>query len=193
MSDGDESDAFLDFLFLALTGFMAMVLLLISHVAVSSESERKLDRAGVLVEIVWPADTDADVDLWVRAPGDTPVGYSNKGGAIFDLLRDDLGLRKDLTGMNYESSVSRGSPAGEYTVNIHLYRRNSTDLPLGVEVLVTIKPYADGPRIIVDQRTVVLRAEGEELTVVRFTLDSDGYQVPGSVNNLDQPLRSWGP
>ena len=52
---------------------------------------------------------DADVDLWVQAPGDISVGYSNKGSAVFNLLRDDLGKRVDVTGLNYETSYSRGS------------------------------------------------------------------------------------
>jgi len=33
----------------------------------------------------------AHVDLWVQAPGDVPVGYSNKSGGVLNLLRDDLG------------------------------------------------------------------------------------------------------
>ena len=75
-----------------------------------------------MIEARWPDGVDADVDLWVQAPGDVPVGYSNKGGAIFNLLRDDLGQRADATGMNYEVSYARGMPAGEYTANLHLYR-----------------------------------------------------------------------
>ena len=63
-----------------------------------------------MIEARWPDAVDADVDLWVQAPGDVPVGYSNKGGAIFNLLRDDLGTRADATGINYEISY-RPRPA----------------------------------------------------------------------------------
>ena len=42
----------------------------------------------------------AHFDLWVQAPGDVPVGYSNKSGGVFNLLRDDLGKAKDMTDGN---------------------------------------------------------------------------------------------
>jgi hypothetical protein len=49
------------------------------------------------------------VDLWVQAPGDIPVGYSNKGGLIMNLLRDDLGTN-DPTPLLYENQYSHGVP-----------------------------------------------------------------------------------
>jgi xanthosine utilization system XapX-like protein len=30
----------------------------------------------------------------VQAPGDVPVGYSNKSGGVFNLLRDDLARKR---------------------------------------------------------------------------------------------------
>ena len=52
---------------------------------------------NVIIEAQWADKLDADVDLWVQAPGDVPVGYSNKSGAVFNLLRDDLGRAHDIT------------------------------------------------------------------------------------------------
>ena len=69
----------------------------------------------------------------------SPVGYSNKGGSIFNLLRDDLGKRSDITGMNYEVSYSRGIPDGEYTVNVHLYRNKARITPIPITVVTSIK------------------------------------------------------
>ena len=34
--------------------------------------------------IYWDNDRDVDIDLWVKAPEDIPVGYSNKGGLFFN-------------------------------------------------------------------------------------------------------------
>ena len=73
---------------------------------------RLVATSDVVIEITWPGDMDADVDLWVKAPDDIPVGYSNKGGAIFNLLRDDLGKTLDLSSINHESAYSRGVAAG---------------------------------------------------------------------------------
>jgi hypothetical protein len=42
----------------------------------------------------------AHFDLGVQAPGDVPVGYSNKSGGVFNLLRDDLGKVMDMTDGN---------------------------------------------------------------------------------------------
>ena len=44
--------------------------------------EQRHDQRASRVQV---AKLDADVDLWVQAPNDTPVGYSNKGGDFFNL------------------------------------------------------------------------------------------------------------
>ena len=105
--DGDESGTvFRDVIMLALAGFIAMVLLLLPHLDPPGKAaeENTQPPGNVIVEARWPDELDSDVDLWVQAPGDIPVGYSNKGGAIFNLLRDDLGNRVDATGLNHEVS-----------------------------------------------------------------------------------------
>ena len=95
---------FRDVILLALTGFVAIVLLLLPHLnpPAKADNEPTLPPGNVIVEIRWPDDLDTDVDLWVKAPGDIPVGYSNKGGVTFNLLRDDLGRHADATETNYE-------------------------------------------------------------------------------------------
>ena len=122
----DDSTVFRDVIMLALLGFVTIVILLLPHINPPTVAEATTDPPGnVLVEVRWPDEFDSDVDLWVQAPGDLPVGYSNTGGDVFNLLRDDLGHSKDVTNVNYEVAYSRGTPAGEYTVNLHLYRNNA--------------------------------------------------------------------
>jgi hypothetical protein len=129
----------------------------------------------------------------VQAPGDIPVGYSNKGGAVFNLLRDDLGRRADATEMNYEVSYSRGIPPGEYVVNLHLYRNTAQVSPVTVTVVASVKKnVAESARQVLSTR-VGLPREGQELTVFRFKLDEAGELVPGSVGSLQRPLRDWRP
>ena len=183
-----------DMITLALFGFEVMVIMLIPYV--NPPGEEKSEKAdvktpgNVIVELRWPDDLDADVDLWVQAPGDVPVGYSNKGGVIFDLMRDDLGTMRDVTNLNYEMSFSRGIVAGEYTVNVHLYRDNAGVYPVNVAVVVSVKPNnKESARRILSMKRQLFK-EGEEITVVRFTLDKLGDLVPGSVNSLFRPLRS---
>jgi hypothetical protein len=188
--DGNDT-VFRDVIFLALAGFVAMVLLLLPHLNPPAKAEAAVSSPGnVIVEVRWPDESDADVDLWVQAPGDRPVGYSNKGGLIFNLLRDDLGLQSDVTGLNYEVSYSRGVPAGEYTVNLHLYRHKEGPLPLPVVVVVSVKPNASSGARKLLATEVRLGQEGQELTAFRFDLDEDGGLVAGSVHDLPKALRS---
>jgi hypothetical protein len=72
----------------------------------------------------------------VQAPGDRPVGYSNKSGQIFNLLRDDLGKAHDITDYNYEVAYTRG---GEYVVNLHMYRGRSVSYPVAVKIVASVK------------------------------------------------------
>ncbi len=191
--EGDQGHdtVFRDVIFLALTGFVAVVLLLLPHVHPPKEAEAAIRSPGnVIVEIRWPDDIDADIDLWVQAPGDTPVGYSNKGGTIFNLLRDDLGQRGDTTELNYEISYSRGVPAGEYTVNVHLYRNSGgyVSIPVTISVSVKAKSSESARRLLATK--LLLENEGEERTAFRFSLDHDGRLMRDSVHDLPKPLRS---
>ena len=122
----DESDVvFRDVILLALTGFISMVILLIPFVNPPTEEKSSSTPPGnVIVELFWDNKRDVDIDLWVQAPDDIPVGYSNKGGLFFNLLRDDLGIYKDNSPVNYEVSYSRGISDGVYIANVHLYRED---------------------------------------------------------------------
>ncbi len=193
LDEDDGATVFRDVILLALAGFVAMVILLLPHLNPPGEAaEQTTEPPGnVIVELRWPDELDSDVDLWVEAPGDTPVGYSNKGGAIFNLLRDDLGKRADATGLNYEVSYSRGIPEGEYTVNVHLYRNAANVFPIPVTVVTSVKtsPKESARQLLASK--IELVREGEELTVYRFRLSKDGSLVPGSVHSLQRNLRAW--
>ncbi len=191
LEEDDSDTVFRDVIFLALAGFIAIVLLLLPHLNPPAKAEQEAPSPGnVIVEIRWPDELNTDVDLWVEAPGDIPVGYSNKGGLVFNLLRDDLGLHADFSGLNYEVSYSRGTPAGDYTVNLHLYRDLSGSLPVPVTVVVSVKPSPEQAAKQILATKVALKQEGQELTAFRFALDDSGRLVRGSVNDLPRPLRA---
>jgi hypothetical protein len=192
-SEEDAADTvFRDVVMLALAGFVVLVIMLLPHL--NPPGARTADDmsppGNVIVETRWPDEIDADVDLWVQAPGDVPVGYSNKGGAVFNLLRDDLGSRVDVTGLNYETSYSRGVLPGEYTVNLHLYRNPSKSYPIPVTVVTSVKRNSDQAARQLLASKVLLVREGEETTVYRFRLSEAGALVAGSVHSLQKPLRA---
>jgi len=189
----DESGAtvFRDVIMLALAGFVMLVLLLLPHLNPRATPQDPTPRPGnVMVELRWPDELNVDVDLWVQAPGDVPVGYSNQGSAIFNLLRDDLGHINDATDLNYEFSYSRGVPAGEYTVNLHLYRNLANVYPIPAVVAVSVKNSPNLPAQQILSTKLNLSHEDEELTAFRFTLDEEGRLLSGSVHNLPRPLRA---
>jgi hypothetical protein len=193
--DDETGTVFRDVILLALCGFVAIVVMILPHLnPPNAKTADAMDPPGnVIIEARWPDAWDTDVDLWVLAPGDVPVGYSNKGGAIFNLLRDDLGKRGDATEMNYEVSYSRGIPPGEFVVNVHLYRNPARTLPIPVTLVVSVKKTAQesGKQILATK--VELAREGQELTALRFKLDEAGDLVAGSVHTLQRPLRNWKP
>lgn len=182
---------FRDVILLALLGFVAVVILLLPHVNPPKSKAADMTTPGnVIVQIKWPDQIDADVDLWVLAPGDRPVGYSAPQGLIFDLLRDDLGHFHDVTSANYEIAYSRGIPAGEYVVNVHMYRDVDGVWPVPVIAIVSVKndPAKPARQILVGKVNLV--RENQEVTVFRFRLDDKGSLITSSVNQLFKELRN---
>lgn len=171
---------------IAFAGMAALALVAVTQ----QQTEAAVSPGTIYIQANWDPQLNADVDLWVKAPNDRPVGYSNKGGLYFNLLRDDLGRGAGLDplDLNQEIAVGRGTPAGEYVVNVHLYRAHGGSPLTDVRVVASVQ--TKGPPIELFTRTVTLRREGEEITVARFSLTADGYLVPGSLSSLHRPLRS---
>jgi hypothetical protein len=193
--DSVESDSgdtvFRDVIMLALAGFVAIVIILLPHLNPPAKAVEAAPPPGnIIVEIRWPDNLDTDVDLWVQAPGDMPVGYSNQGGVIFNLLRDDRGHRDDVSKVNYEIAYTRGMPAGEYIVNLHLYRNMSEQLPIPVTIVASVKPNPKVSAIRLVKSEIRLEYLNQEVTVFRFRLNEQGRLVQGSVHAMPKKLRT---
>ena len=190
--DEETLTVWLDTALLMLGGFILMTVLMLSVVnppAQSAETQGEQSPGNVIVEAQWADGVDADVDLWVQAPGDRPVGYSNKSGQMFNLLRDDLGKAQDVTDYNYEVAYSRGIPSGEYTVNVHMYRGVGVAYPVQVKIVASAKTDPNGPARQLVATTVELNRENQEVTALRFRLNAKGQLLAGSVNSLFKELR----
>lgn len=191
--DEETLTVWLDTALLMLGGFILTTVLMMAVVnppAKSAEADGEQRPGNVLIEAQWRDGLDADVDLWVAAPGDRPVGYSNKSGIVFNLLRDDRGMAYDSTSANYEVAYSRGMPAGEYIANVHLYEALGVDYPVVVKVVASVRPSPDADARQLVTATLRLRHENEQLTAFRFALDERGELVPGSIHSLYKDLRS---
>lgn len=192
-NDEINSLAYRDILFNTIIGLLmliAVAFLLISVKKQLEANKTSTPPGNMIVHIVWPPG-DTDVDLWVDGPGEiVPVGYSNKGGLLWNLLRDDLGTQPDATGINYEDAFTRGIIPGEYTINVHCYR--CYQVPLEVKTQVEINTGDPGKSAIVSlgNWTTKMVTNGQERTVVRFKLNEDGTIAPGSMQSTYKPLRS---
>lgn len=186
--DDTSGTVFRDVILLALIGFVAMVIMLLPHIKTTTEEAQDHKAPGnVIVEMHWPTDLPYDVDLWVKAPGQQPVGFWNQGGRVFNLLRDDLGGEGDATKENYEISYSRGISAGEYVVNVHMYGHLPVGITIPVTIVVSVRQKYDTTRQIL--KTVVqLYKRNQEETAYSFRLTKEGDLIDGSVSTLRHPL-----
>jgi hypothetical protein len=173
-------------LFLSVGIVLAVVILLINDPK-KQDNEAPDPQGTLIVQIYWP-EYHCDVDLWVRGPDNVSVGYSNKGAAVFNLLRDDLGLTSDLSGVNEEVAVSRGLPNGQYIINVHLFQKKAGILPIPVKLVVGLKMHGGFYQqlFVVDTE---LTAEGQERTMARFVVRNDRVDRD-SFNTIQQSIRA---
>lgn len=181
--------AFRDVITLALTAFMAAVIMLIPWVNPKGEESKDVQEtkaSGQLIfEVEWKPSIDVDVDMWVRAPGLVPVGYSNLGNQSCNLLRDDLGKQNDPLDGNHEQLVCRDLRMGEYVFNLHYYRGDIRQV--GVRWVIR-KPEGNKLKEILTG-VAVMEYQSIEDTMVRFSLDSDGTLLPNSVHKEKIEIR----
>lgn len=166
--------------------FAAMAVLSIT--ASRNTAKAGVRPGGLVIEMRWQAIRNADVDLWVKAPDDAPVGYSHMSDRHCNLLRDDLGRGVDPESRNQEMVVCRGAPKGEWIVDTMLYHTYDGRLPISVTVTVT-RLGSSATEML--SRTVALEQQGQQTTVFRFRLDGHGKFVPGSENFLPMRLYGW--
>ncbi len=183
---------FLDMLMIMLLGFVFMIISMLPHLNPPATEDNSEPPGNVIAHITWPKG-NTDVDMWITGPGElVPVGYSNKGGRLWNLLRDDLGDQTDATDINYENAYTRGITPGEYIINVHCYR--CPILPVPVDVEVSVKRDDDNgvktPLKIIATTRVTLHQAKEELTAIRFKLDKDGNLEEGSMNHVYRELRA---
>jgi len=181
---------FIDLLFNVLIGFVFLFIvsfLLINPIAKRADIEVK---AEFLITVMWPDNLEDDVDTYVEDPAGNLVWFRSREPGLMHLDRDDLGKRNDevvtaagtiLFPENREIVTLRGIVPGEYVVNIHMYFKVGKE-PVPVTVQIDkINPYS-----VVVRETIELKEKGEEITVTRFSVKSNGDII--DVNKLPKKL-----
>ena len=192
--EDDTGTVFRDVIFIMMLTFLILFLAALVHINEPSQKEDEvaIPPGNIQVDISWPTGYKSDVDLWLKGPTDSrAVGYSNRSGILFNLLRDDLGQYGDTTPLNYENGYTHGVEDGEYIVNVHMYSARDA-LPVSVTVVVKYgKCHTCRPMEVVT-RTVLLESNGQEITAVRFTIE-DGELVQSKTNYIPIKIRSANP
>jgi len=191
MIDRRTSTTFLDVVFLILSVMTAAIMILIPHINPVGENQKitMKNPGSIAVEMIWDQG-DIDIDLWVKAPGDRPVGYSNLSGKVFNLLRDDLGDSSDITRLNYENAYTRGMPDGKYIINVHAYANRAKKWP--VNVLIRVWEINGNRSNTAFVRRTKLLFLGQEITVLGFRV-VNGRIDRGSEDDTQVYLRSYTP
>lgn len=171
--------------------FAILVAIMIANLNPKADSGKGETKAAgdIIAHIVWP-NGDTDVDLWMFGPDEPgPVGYSNKAGIIWNLLRDDRGVLPDATPINYEDGFTRGIVPGEYIINIQCFRCANAQFPMTVDMAVSKRNrYSNDSIENIVVTKIVLKADGQEKTGVRFVIDEKGDVQMNSINNVYQKL-----
>lgn len=171
--------------FIDLFALMVVLFLLLPH-RPETAAEADAYTGDLVVEISWCDRCHTDVDLWVRSPGDRPVGYSRLRGRHFSLFRDDLG--GESVAFRGEIAAARVIPDGEYVVNLHLFSDKDNNAPVDVDVIAWSRENGSSDKIIIWEGTVTLSRVKQELTVVRWKM-RDGKVDYGSIHMSPIDLR----
>lgn len=175
--------AYRDLLFCMILGlvlFLGIFMLLVNITQAKEESAKSPGTMEAM--IMWDAGPQ-DVDLWSYSGGeDRPIGFSNKTGKVWDLLRDDLGTSNDDPDfpLNLETAYARTVKPGRYAFNVMCWRCATFPVKVRLEIRITRN---GNPRSLLTA-TVELTKPGQEITVTAFDLDAHDAIVPGSANNV---------
>ncbi|MGD9739950.1 MAG: hypothetical protein AB7O56_10895 [Bauldia sp.] len=190
-SDDGTFVPFTDILLNVLMGFSVMVFIAFSLIRPEALTGDVDLRAEYIITVSWPDNHPDDIDTYVEDPGGNIVWYNNPEAGLLHLDRDDRGNYRDtivINGdrienpLNQEVVTLRGLVAGEYVVNVYHYVAN------GVEAVpVSVKVERVNPAVeLVYYGTVELDHRGDEVTVLRFTLDEEGN--PSELNDRFKSL-----
>lgn len=177
--------SYIDLMWAALVCFMALSVYSLMAAAVKREVSVK-PQGDLIFTLHWDPASDSDIDLWVLAPGDQPVGYSHPTDVHCNLVRDDLGHGGDSQSRNEEMTLCRGTPAGEYVVDVMAYNVRDGKFPVGMTVSASRVTPSGVEQVF--SKKVELGHNGEQFTVTRFKIDKDGNVLEGSFNDLPMPL-----
>lgn len=188
MRNYNTNFSFNDFLFILLTGFVALLLIAFLLINPISEAGKIDPKTEMMITAEWPDRSVIDIDLWIKGPENNIVSFQRKDGAFIVLERDDLGRISDtittvdgknvVVYRNLETVSINSLIPGEYVINVHNYTSTfkQKEVNANNEILpipVTVKIFRIDPFEEIYKQTVTLNYQ-EEKTVLTFVVDAKG-------------------
>lgn len=183
-SKNNQSTSLHDITFLMAAGFFILFVVALWYVNPIAKLGKVDTKAEILIKVEWPGDMNVDVDTWVLDPNGILTWYAQKtpNHSPVQLDRDDLGHSNDtmivdgrpiIVKENNETVSIRSILPGEYIVSLHLYNNYSYSGAIPVTVTVEkINPRLQ--KVFFTENPIILSKRGQEIMVVRFTVDPDG-------------------
>lgn len=172
----------LDLFFLTALGFVFLFMVSFLMIKPAQKDADIKTKAEYVITCTWQSDNVDDVDLWLQDPTGNIIYYGFKEAGLSHLDRDDLGDSNDViilpdgTELSYkynqEIITIRGFIEGEWTINVNLFSkkpRSKSD----PEVEVKVEKLNPSVKTIYIGK-VTLHRQGEEKTIVRITMSSNG-------------------
>ncbi len=195
IKDKKLSDPFTDLLFNTLLGFSLLFFISILFMNPIAKLGNVNYKAEYIITVTWPDDQPDDIDIWMSDPNQNILSYRARDVGWLQLDRDDQGDLNDtievngvkmVYPINQEVVSIRGIVSGEYILNLQYYK-SVTQTP----VTATVKIEKVNPSLkLVYVDKVTLKAEDDELTVLRFTLDTAGEII--DISHLDKKFTNYG-
>jgi len=194
IKDKKLSDPFTDLLFNTLLGFSLLFFISILFMNPIAKLGNVNYKAEYIITVTWPDDQPDDIDIWMSDPNQNVLSYRERDVGWLQLDRDDQGDLNDtievngvkmIYPINQEVVSIRGIVSGEYILNLQYYK-SVTKTP----VTATVKIEKVNPSLkVVYIDKVTLNKEDDELTVLRFTLDTAGEIT--DINHLAKKFTNY--
>lgn len=195
IKDKKLSDPFTDLLFNTLLGFSLLFFISILFMNPIAKLGNINYKAEYIITVTWPDDQPDDIDVWMSDPNQNVLSYRDRDVGWLQLDRDDQGDLNDTIEVNgkemrypinQEVVTIRGIISGEYILNLQLYK-HATLKP----ITATVKIEKVNPSLkVVYVDKVTMKQEDDEVTVLRFNLDTAGEII--DINHLEKKFTNYG-
>jgi hypothetical protein len=192
-----SSLSFIDMLWNLLLAFTMLFALSFLQIAVNNEAKKMPElKAEYIVQLDWNDYSPADMDLWLKSPGDS-IGYMHPSNGWVTLDRDDRGINNFVPVPGQEAeilplrreviSIKKKVP-GRYIIDVMFYRMNHSGDPLAekntvVPVPCRVQLIQVNPFKVIYSRDFKMGTEGEEVTAFSYVVNDKGEVVDISTAN----------